>query len=131
MKKLYAVVIFFVAAIVFTALWFSPFASLGTPQAYSDNAPVESLDGLCYAPNTLVRFDTVGGEDELYSALKVICACEVKSVRMEDGMLLVYAYSPRVGAEVQYLRDGTTYNVMAACDGQRVCLGAPILSGCY
>ncbi|MCH5166127.1 MAG: hypothetical protein J1G01_06970 [Clostridiales bacterium] len=130
MKKLCAVVFLFAAGIVFTAVWFSPLAALGTPVAYSDNIPITRLDGLCYSADSLVRVDFTGGEEAMYSALDRIGAQEVE--RAETGeLLVVYAYSPRVCAKPQELRSGCKYNVMCACSGDAVSIGTPILSGCY
>ena len=131
MRKLIVAVILFAVGIVFTAVWFSPFTAFDSPKAYRDNMPVGEISGICYSPDTLVRCDIEGGEDELYAALKTLCAREVKSVRTDDGMLIVYAYSERVCAKRQVLSDGREYNVMAACSDGRVSIGAPVLSGCY
>ena len=130
MKKLYAVVFLFAVSIVFTAVWYSPLSEIGMPMAYSDNAAVERLDGLCYPADSLVRVDFSGGEDAMYRALDRIGARVVKKAET-DGLLIVYAYSPRVCAKAQVLRGGQKYNVMCACSGDAVCIGTPILSGCY
>lgn len=130
MKKLYAVVFLLLAGVIFTAVWFSPLASLGEPVEYRDNAPVGRIEGVCYAPDALVRVDMTGGETELFAALEDISAVVVKTVET-DGLKIVYAYSPRVCARSETLADGALYNVMAATNGSTVSIGAPLLSGCY
>ena len=130
MKKLYAAVIIFAVGIVFTAVWFSPFVSVGTPVAYYDNMPVGEIDGLCYRADELVRVDFSGGEKELNAALARIYARETERAE-NDGMVLVYAFSPRVCAKPQRLRSGKEYNVMACMRDGRISMGAPVISGCY
>lgn len=130
MKTLYAVVILFAVSIVGVAVWFSPLAQIGTPTAYDNNNPVCSLDGLCYPSDAICRVDFRGGADDMYNALDSIFAVPVKQVEI-DGLTVVYALSPRVCAETQYLSSGEGYNVMAACSDGNVCIGTPVLSGCY
>ncbi|MDE6402064.1 MAG: hypothetical protein K2L54_05555 [Clostridiales bacterium] len=130
MKKLYAAVILFAVGIVFTAVWFSPLVLLGTPVAYYYNMPVCSLDGLCYRADELARVDFCGGEADLYSALERIGARETERAD-SDGMIVVYAYSPRVCAKLQRLKSGKEYNVMACLRDGRISVGTPVLSGCY
>lgn len=130
MKKLYTAVILFAACLVFTAVWFSPLTELGNPVSYENNVPVGSLDGLCYSDDQTVRVDFFGCENDMHEALRRICARTVKSVEI-DGMLIVYAYSPRVICDVQKLSDGREYNVMAACSDGKISIGTPILQGCY
>ena len=129
MKKLYAVVFLLLVGVIFTAVWFSPLVSLGEPYAYRDNAPIGKIEGVCYAPDALVRVDFDGGETELYAALDDMDAAVVKAVEV-DGLLVVYAYSPRVCAPAETLADGARYNVMAAASGGTVSVGTPVLSGC-
>ncbi|MDE6201393.1 MAG: hypothetical protein K2M47_05920 [Clostridiales bacterium] len=130
MKTLYAVVILFVASLVGAAVWFSPLISFGTPEAYDNNVPVYSLDGLCYPSDALCRVDFSGSEKDMHNALDSIFAVTVKEVKT-DGLTVVYGFSPRVCAESQYLRTGEEYNVMAAYSSGNISIGTPILSGCY
>lgn len=130
MKKLYTAVILLSAGLVFTALWFSPLSQLGTPTAYCDNIPVTALDGLCYPSDSPIRVDFSGSEAELYRSLDIMLADTVKTTEI-DGMLLVYAHSPRVCAPVMYTSEGEVYNVMAAYSDGRICIGTPALAGCY
>lgn len=130
MKKLCAAVVIFAVGIVFTAVWFSPLRALGKPQAYADNAFENALDGLCYPYDAVARVDLSGDENDMFDALERIFARTVKRVR-NDGLLVVYAYSPRVCAKSQTTSDGKTYNVMAAYSDGKICIGTPILSGCY
>lgn len=130
MKKLYVVVFLLLAGVIFTAVWFSPLASLGEPYEYCDNAPVGKIEGVCYAPDALVRVDIAGGETALFDALDSIDAEVVKTVETA-GRLIAYAYSHRVCARAEVLSGGELYNVMAATDGVTVSIGAPVLSGCY
>lgn len=131
MKTLYAVVILFVVSLVGAAIWFSPLTSFGTPTAYDNNVPVHSLDGLCYPSDALCRVDFSGDEKDMKKALDSIFAVTVKEVTTDDGLTVVYAFSPRVCAEKQYLRSGEEYNVMAAYSSGSISIGTPILSGCY
>ena len=131
MKKLYAVVIFFVLAIIGTAVWYSPLCAIGSPTEYELNAPVGRVDGVCYSADNNYRVDFDGEEKELYAALKKINASEVKRVDLDDGLVLVYAYSPRVTSDVHYTAEGKRYNVMAVSSSGRVSIGAPVLQGCY
>lgn len=131
MKTLYAVVILFVVGLLGTAIWFSPLSGLGTPTAYDNNAPICSLDGLCYPSDELCRVDFSGNENDMHKALDSIFAVTVKEVKTDDGLTIVYALSPRVCAEKQYLRSGEEYNVMAAYSSGTISIGTPLLSGCY
>ena len=131
MKKLHAVVIFFVISLVGAALWFSPLNCLGAPVAYDNNMPIAELDGLCYPSDSICRVDFSGGSEDMYKALKKIYAKTVKQAETDDGMIIVYAYSPRVCAAAQRLSSGQEYNVMAAYSDGKVCIGTPLLSGCY
>ncbi|MDE7164071.1 MAG: hypothetical protein K2O04_01420 [Clostridiales bacterium] len=130
MKTLCAVVILFVAGLVGVAVWFSPLCGLGAPTAYDNNTPVSSLDGICYPQGTLCRVDFSGDVGDMKNALDSILAVTVKEV--ESGELtIVYAYSPRVCADMQYLSSGEAYNVMAAHSSGNISIGTPMLSGCY
>lgn len=131
MKKLHAVVIFFVVGLIGAALWFSPLCSIGTPVAYDNNMPVCELDGLCYPSDSICRVDFSGGSEDMYKALKKIDAKTVKQAEASDGMIIVYAYSPRVCAATQRLSSGQEYNVMASYSSGNICIGTPLLSGCY
>ena len=130
MKVFYAVVILFAAGLLGVAVWFSPLVSLGKPVLYADNAPISAVDGVCYPSDALCRVDFSGDERDMKSALGRIFAVTVKEVEI-DGLTVVYAYSPRVSAPMQYLRSGEGYNVMAAHSCGNISIGAPILSGCY
>ena len=130
MKTLCAVVIFFVVSLVGVAVWFSPLCALGTPMAYENNTPVSALDGICYPSDALCRVDFSGNVGDMKDALNSIFAVTVKEV--ESGELtIVYAYSPRVCADIQYLSSGEAYNVMAAHANGNISIGTPMLSGCY
>ncbi|MDE6028868.1 MAG: hypothetical protein K2F90_00930 [Clostridiales bacterium] len=131
MKTLYAVVILFVASLLGVAVWFSPLCDIGTPTAYVDNMPISALDGLCYPSDALCRVDFSGSEKDMARALGSIFAVTVKKVKTDDGLTVVYAFSPRVCAPSQYLRSGEEYNVMAAYNSGNISVGTPILSGCY
>ncbi len=48
-----------------------------------------------------------------------------------DGMIVVYAFSPRVCAATQSLANGAKYNVMACLRDGHISVGTPVLSGCY
>lgn len=130
MKKLYAAVLFIFAGVAAVAVLFSPLVALGNVVEYENNVPVAAVDGLCYNAHSLVRVDFDGGKPELYAALSRISAKEIKVAEIE-GTTVVYAYSPRVCAMAEQLADGREYNVMAATNGERVCIGTPILPGCY
>ena len=131
MKKLYAVVIFFVLVVIGTAVWFSPLCAIGDPVEYKNNAPIQTVGGVCYSADSTYRVDFEGGESELYAALKKIYAEEVKRVVFDDGLILVYAFSPRVATGALTTSDGKAYNVMAASNSGRVSIGAPVLEGSY
>lgn len=131
MKKLYAVVIFFVLTVIGTAVWFSPLCAIGKPTEYDNNAPVAEIGGVCYSADSCYRVDFDGEEEDLYAALKKINASEVKRVELTDGLVLVYAFSPRVTADVLHTAEGKPYNVMAASSSGRVSIGAPVLQGSY
>ncbi|MCH5155342.1 MAG: hypothetical protein J1F69_01935 [Clostridiales bacterium] len=130
MKTLYAVVILFALGLLGVAVWFSPLVSFGTPTAYANNTPVSTLDGLCYPSDSLCRVDFDGDKKDMYSALDCIFAVTVKEVEISE-LTVVYAFSPRVCAKVQYLRTGEKYNVMAVHSGGNISIGTPVLSGCY
>lgn len=130
MKTLCAVVILFAASLVGVAVWFSPLLSLGAVAAYDNNAPTSSLDGLCYPAGAVARVDFSGDAADMYDALDSMLAVTVKQVEF-DGMTVVYALSPRVCAESQYLSTGEEYNVMAAYSFGKISIGTPLLSGCY
>ena len=130
MKVFCAVVILFVAGIVGAAVWFSPLTALGAPTIYADNAPVSSVDGVCYPEDAICRVDFSGTEGDMAAALKRIFATTVKEVEL-DNITLVYAFSPRVAAKVQYLNSGEKYNVMAAYSDGTISIATPILPGCY
>lgn len=130
MKKLYTAFIVFMAALVAVAVYYSPLAWIGTPAAYDNNARTADYDGVCYPAGEVMRVDISGGENELRAALDKLCCTVVKEVR--DGeRLYVYAVSPRVCAKTQYLKSGEGYNVMATAFGGKVCIGTPVLQGCY
>ena len=131
MKTLYAVVILFVASLVGAAIWFSPLCGLGTPEVYDNNVPVGAVEGLCYPSDALCRVDFSGSEKDMKRALDSIFAVTVKEVKTDDGLTIVYALSPRVCAQSQYLRSGEEYNVMAAYSSGSISIGTPILSGSY
>ncbi len=130
MKKLYAVVFLFVCIAVFVSVWFSPLGQLGEPRAYFDNTERGVYAGLCYPCDETVRVDFYGSEHDMYSALDSICAKQVKSVET-DGLLIVYAHSPRVCNKPEKTLDGKVYNVMAAYCNGKISIGTPLLSGCY
>ncbi|MDE6966134.1 MAG: hypothetical protein K2O94_04045 [Clostridiales bacterium] len=130
MKKLCVAVVLFAVGIVFVAVWFSPLVWIGEPTAYYDNMPVASLDGLCYRADELVRVDFSGGEEEMYAALSHIGASQTDREET-DGMIVVYAFSPRVCAATQSLANGAKYNVMACLRDGHISVGTPVLSGCY
>lgn len=131
MKKLCAVVIFFAVVAVAVAVWYSPLAQLGTPVRYYDNTPVATAEGACYGSDGLYRVDLSGGQDDMYAVLDKMLAKTVKKVRLDDGTVLVYALSPRVSAEEQSLSTGECYNIMAVWSDGNICIGTPMLSGCY
>ena len=131
MKKLLTAVAILAAGIIMAAVYYSPLTGLGDAYEYVNNVPVESIDGLCYARDKLVRVDFEGGESDMYAALDRINA---ETVKVADcgGAVVVYAYSPRVAARSEKLSDGVTeYNVMAAVRDGTVSIGTPLLSGCY
>lgn len=130
MKTLCAVVILFVSGLVGVAVWFSPLCALGTPKAYDNNSEVCSLEGICYPESTLCRVDFSGDIGDMNAALERIFAVTVKEVNSGE-LTVVYAYSPRVCADTQYLSSGEGYNVMAAFASGKISIGTPILSGCY
>lgn len=130
MKTLYAVVILFAAALIGAAVWFSPLCGLGTPVAYDNNEPVVALDGICYPSDALCRVDLTGDVTEMKRVLDGMLAVTVKEV-CSDGLTVVYAYSPRVCTPAQHLYSGESYNVMAAHRSGKICIGTPVLSGCY
>lgn len=130
MKKLCAAVIIFAAALVCTAVWFSPLIVLGAPAAYKNNVEVKRVEGLCYSQSDVVRVDIAGDIEQLYAALERINATVVMTAEI-DGATIVYAYSPRVAAKTLTTSDGQQYNVMAACGGGTVKIGAPVLQGSF
>ena len=129
MKKLLVAVFLLIGCAVFTAVWFSPLSALGTPDIYYDNAVI-SGGGLCYPQDATVRVDVAGGRERMYEALRMIDAEPVKEVE-HNGTLTVYALSPRVATKRMYTSESAAYNVMASCDGDTVCIGTPVLAGCY
>ncbi|MBD5132807.1 MAG: hypothetical protein HDT28_09540 [Clostridiales bacterium] len=130
MKKLIAVVFLFAAGLIATAIWFSPLTGLGRVYAYDNNEVIAAVDGVCYSQNGLYRVDFDGDETAMTDALDKIGARVVKQVEVGDT-IIVYAFSDRVCAEVQYTAEGEEYNVMAAYGNGNVSVGTPILSGCY
>lgn len=130
MKKFCAVVILFAAALVFTAVWYSPLTAIGDAQAYDNNEFAHSLTGACYAADECVRIEIAGGETELYFALDKISATPVKTVEA-GNRTVVYAYSSRVACASLTTSDGKRYNVMAAYGGGIVVIGTPVLQGSY
>lgn len=130
MKRLVACFILFFAALIGTAVYYSPLLRLGTPELYYSNEAAGALDGLCYPAEAECRVDFPGGESELFSALEKI-DCRVIRVDRTDGLTVVYGYSDRVRAETKRLSNGAAYNVMGASRGGRACVGVPILQGSY
>ena len=130
MKKLIAVVFLFAAGLIAAAIWFSPLTGLGRVYAYDNNEIVGAMDGVCYAQNGLYRVDFSGDETAMTAALDKMGARVVKQVEMNDAVI-VYAFSDRVCAEVQYTAEGEKYNVMAAYRDGNISVGTPLLSGCY
>ena len=58
------------------------------PIEFRADAPIGKIEGVCYAPDALVRVDFDGGETELYAALDDMDATVVKAVET-DGLLIV------------------------------------------
>lgn len=129
MKKILVAVFLFIGIVIAAAVWFSPLSALGTAKVYYDNAEFGEV-GLCYPHGATVRVDMPGGVERMYSALERIDATPVKQVE-HSGTVTVYAISPRVVSDIMYTAEGEKYNVMASCDGNIVCIGTPVLAGCY
>lgn len=114
------------------AVWFSPLCFVGGEAfVYENNAPIEALaDAVCYMPSDVVRVDFDGSEDDMRAALSRIDAVTVERTEL-DGLVIVYAYSPRVCANALSLSGGGKYNVMAAWRAGKIAIGAPVLEGSY
>ncbi|MCX4312967.1 MAG: hypothetical protein OSJ83_03760 [Clostridia bacterium] len=129
MKKFCAAVIVFAAVLVAVAVWFSPLSSQGSAYVYENNVPVRAVTG-CYGESDVVRTDFDGGEKDLENALRRMLATVVKK-EQAGGRTVIYAYSPRVAADLQTTCDGLRYNVMAAYENGHVVIGAPVIQGSY
>ena len=127
MKKLAVTVIVFIAAAVGCAVWFSPLARGSA--IYDDNMPTESVVGLCYNENALVRADFETAE-QMFDALDKILAREIARAE-SGGTTVIYAFSERVCVKPLRLSTGEEYNVMAAYSDGGACIGMPVLSGSY
>lgn len=130
MKKLLVAVFLFAAVTVFTAVWFSPLGEFGAVRVFRDNTEKQRYDGLCYPAGENVRVDFSGDEAACVAALAEIGANTVKRDEF-DGLVTLYAYSPRVCATAKTTSDGKAYNVMAVCANGNICIGVPIVPGCY
>lgn len=130
MKKLLAVGFLFICAVVCVCVYYSPLTLIGSPEVYEDNAAVRAVNGLVYGNDDIVRVDIVGVEEDMYVAIKKIGGRVVKTVSVSDRTV-VYAYSDRVCAKTQKTQEGEPYNIMASCDGSRIAIGTPVLSGSY
>ncbi len=128
MKKFTTVFILLVLCAVGVAVWFSPFAEFDA-KVYRDNVAVSSVDGICYAEDACVRYDTDGDENRMYAILKKLRADVVFTAAAGD-VFIVYAYSDRVCGRCK-TADGKTYNVMAAYRNGNISVGAPTLQGSY
>lgn len=117
--------------IVVAAVWFSPLCFVGGEvHAYENNAPSCEIDGVGYLPDTVVRVDLAGSENDMLAALDGMSAVEVDRTVLDD-LVIVYAYSPRVCAETFELSSGRRYNVMAAYRSGHIAIGTPVLEGSY
>ena len=132
MKKCAVFLCSFVLLCAGCAAWFSPLCFVGGEAfVYENNAPIEALaDAVCYMPNDVVRVGFDGSENDMRAALDNIDAVTVERTEL-DGLVIVYAYSPRVCANALSLSSGGKYNVMAAWRDGRVAIGAPVLEGSY
>ena len=130
MKKFLAAVFLLCIGIIFAAVWFSPLITLGEVKAYADNKAIAVVDGVCYSHDGIYRVDFTGEITDMFNALDGIGAKQVKRVD-NDGMCIVYAFSPRVCCKKQATSEGDLYNVMAVWASGTISIGTPILSGCY
>lgn len=124
MKKFCAVFLLFVIAVVFTAVWFSPLAAIGSTTEYCNNAPISYERGIVYNGDNARRVDFDGSEGDMYAAIKKLGGRVVKT-EYAGGRTIVYAFSSRA-KQTEY-----GYNIMGAYADGHICIGSPVLCGSY